>query len=1297
MKILRLELFGFKSFKDKTIISFDQLITAIVGSNGCGKSNVIDALYWVMGDMSAKHLRGTKMSDVIFSGSRDHAPLDLAEVSLVLERDPNKDPELPTQFQVNNEIKITRRYYRSGDTEYLINNIQCRLRDIQEFFMDTGVGVKAYSIIEQGAIARLVTQKPEERRTVIEEVAGIMKFKARKAETERKIANSRANLQRIDDILKDLRKSLSSLKAQATKAEKYRSYSDELKTLELRLASREWMTRTGDKIEAAQVVEKLKTEVSSNENALEELQLKLENSEAALLDMEGALDLSRATTREAEVQVKELEGRMGSLNTRKDSLREQIESHENSLEEISTRSLTLQEELVQVLADVEELTHKNEAAFADIESRIEALNVDKAQNHQIAEELQNYRKDLHEIELGQTRLTQEIQGLQNTLVNLNKRKNTLDSQLGSVQEEILSKEETKGETLSALEDAFSTRSDLEVLKNDVDADLSSLETKRVELTHIRDDVREQLTVVRVQKEHLEALDKNLEGIDASSKALALHLREQGVQDSLLVDSISVPPTFEKAVESALGRNLERVKTQSFFEIEDLRNFIASNDEIKTQASHFWIPGLSAQNSQASRTEVSLDNTFISLSISESETSSSDNNTFANSYSHWAMSNDNQIDNQFNSQVPVVHFSEKPGPDGLLERVDEDLARNFEAATNAPRLQSLRDYLLSRSDVIGPMNEVLKTESENQDWLPLVQDFWLVRNREAFALILQEVDHLPINLVSLDGDVLWKSGFIDLAPLAVGEGLQNPSLVKRKREIQELRKQELTLTEEFESAQRFLDDCQNSLNHAKSQFRELTAKLAALNPDVENLSTLLRQDEATLARLHEKLNILSQERANIEIESSELSAKVETLVANLERSEESKTQAELKVTECHSKLEEAIESLKEKESELSDLQIAHRQLGKDLSGAETKRATLEHERDSSNHRKRVIEEQLVEIDDEIRRCVKYIEAKLEEISQQTIKFEEAQSIETDLLQKFQLAKTNLKEDEIAFDKKNRETLRLASDIKDLQQQMAIHDVELKNLAQKLADQYHIQIDKLSDEELREVSTPLDTEEMADPQAARAHADALRQKIDRLGKINMVAVEEFDEKSQRYEFLFIQRQDVFDGVQQLEDAIDRIDRESRERFSEAYNAVNKAFQDTFPILFGGGNAELRLTNPDNLLETGVEIVAQPPGKKLQSVTLLSGGEKALTAVSLIFGIFSIKPSPFCVLDEVDAPLDDANVGRFNQQIRKMSATSQIIMITHHKHTMESADALFGVTMENPGISKVASVELGELKTK
>jgi chromosome segregation protein len=247
LKILRLELFGFKSFKDKTIVTFNQPVTAIVGSNGCGKSNVVDALYWVMGDMSPKHLRGSSMTDVIFSGSRDAPPLDMAEVTMVMERDPEKDPELPPQFQASNEIQITRRYYRNGESEYFINKVPCRLRDIQEFFMDTGVGAKAYSIVEQGAISRMVSMKPEDRRVVIEEVAGIMKFKARKAETERKIENSKLNLQRIDDIVTDLQKQLTSLKRQADKAEKFRDLSEQLKNLELRLATREWMERSTEK------------------------------------------------------------------------------------------------------------------------------------------------------------------------------------------------------------------------------------------------------------------------------------------------------------------------------------------------------------------------------------------------------------------------------------------------------------------------------------------------------------------------------------------------------------------------------------------------------------------------------------------------------------------------------------------------------------------------------------------------------------------------------------------------------------------------------------------------------------------------------------------------------------------------------------------------------------------------------------------------------------------------------------------------------------------------------------------
>jgi chromosome segregation protein len=1298
VKILRLELFGFKSFKDKTIIAFDQPITAIVGSNGCGKSNVIDALYWVMGDMSAKHLRGTHMSDVIFSGSRDHAPLDLAEVSLVLERDPANDPELPAQFQASNEIQITRRYYRSGETEYLINRVPCRLRDIQEFFMDTGLGAKAYSIIEQGAISRLVTQKPEERRAVIEEVAGIMKFKARKAETERKLANSRTNLDRIDDILKDLKKSLATLKAQATKAEKFRSYSEELKSLELRLVSREWLSRTGDKLEAAQVVEKLRFQVSENEIQLETLKIQLEESELGLIQIEEELGTARQGTRNAEVQLKELEGRMGSLNTRKDSLREQVEGHEVTLSSLEARESALELELSQALTQIEALTAQSEETLARLEASVAQLQDIKEGSEQYRAQLSTARRSLHDIELKQTRLTQEIQGLQKSLAQLASRKGSLETQLESVAQEIESKEDTRRSTLSALEEAFGTRKDLEAAKNEVDAELLRLETNRTELSQIRDKTREELTVVRVRKEQLEALDQNLEGIDASSKTLALHLREKGLEESLLLDSVKVPGTFEKAVEAALGQNLQRVAASSFNEIEDLQHFLAntSDSESKNQKSRFWIPGLSVQNSQTHSNSNSLENVFMAVpEAAESVPTAS--SAFWTATQFAGDFGDEDPSGASFASTPFGAFpslSEIPGPDGLVSTETPV----FETQ-KLPKLQSVRDYLLSRSDVIGPMRDVLVSEEVAADapWLCLLEDFWIVRDRKAFQEIAFDLETLPMNLVSLEGDILWKEGFLDVAALESGDASASTSLVHRKREIKELRQQSALLESEFAAAQAMLDDCMQSYNQAKTQFRELTARLAALNPDVENLSHLLRQDEASLARLQEKTSLLGADLTRADHEMAEVSTRIEQLVQDLEGTEDERQLADSSVAEIQSQLEARLEEQRTHESAHSELQAQHRQMERELGLAETRRATLEQEKTSSSARKLQIENRLVELEQDIRNCVSEIEKRLEEISVGQAAFESAQAIELDLLERVQTGKASLKEIENHFDTKNRENQRIVSDIRDFQQQLAIHDVELKNLSQKLIEQYNIVIEQLTPEQLAEMSTPLDTEEVANPETARERAEQLRRRIENLGKINMVAVEEFDEKSKRYEFLFIQRQDVFDGIKQLEAAIERIDRESRERFSEAFVAVNQAFQKTFPVLFGGGMGELRLTNPDNLLETGVEIVAQPPGKKLQSVTLLSGGEKALTAVSLIFGIFSIKPSPFCVLDEVDAPLDDANVGRFNKQIRNMSDTSQIIMITHHKQTMDHADALFGVTMEQPGVSKVASVKLGELKVK
>lgn len=1283
MKILRLELFGFKSFKDKTIISFEQPITAIVGSNGCGKSNVIDALYWVMGDMSAKHLRGQTMTDVIFSGSRDSAPLDLAEVTLVLERDPAKDPELPPQFQASNEIQITRRYYRNGESEYLINKIICRLRDIQEFFMDTGVGVKAYSIIEQGAISRLVTQKPEERRSVIEEVAGIMKFKARKAETERKIENSKTNLARIDDILKDLRRNLANLKAQSTKAEKYKTYSEELKRLEIRLASRNWIERNSQKTEAEKQIHDLMIANEEAERNQNEARTLHDEANALLLTTESELNFARQNGRRIEIQLKEIEGQIQSLNVRREALIEQSENHQHGITESEEKATLLTSEIESISNTINDLNLKS----ADCYSKLEEAELE---NEALRESVENQResvnelrRQLHTIDLEDTRLTQEIQGLQKNLLQLQNKKTTLQSTLETIRTDISDKESSKSSTLGDLEKAFANRSDLESAKIEVDNKILSLEAERQEMQIQRDMARDHETTVRVRKEQLEALDNNLEGVEATSKTLALHLRSRGIEESLLADVVKATPLLEKALESVLGRDLQRVVANSFVEVNELREVLklSNEEDSKSARSQYWIPGLSTLQERTS--PISPVDTYYLRASAQSSAQ----------YSMPAISSSDSQD--YSPTHSLSGPQEIVGPDGMISFAE---TTPVEVAPETVKIQSVREFLMAHPEVIGPFSDLLTSEipeAKNAAWLHLLKDFWVVKSRDSFPEIIDCLDACPVSLVSLDGDLLTQDGYLDLAPIEASATNQNANLVTRKREIKELRVQDSEAREKLAYCQEALELCLNRYQAAKQEFRDLTARLAALNPDVERLSTMLRQDEAHLARMHEKQSILESDLKGCDQQIVSSSENIEKLLSNVEDSKLRKEQAEQLLQDAEDSLKLALQSLQSHDGQVSELETQNQDLEKQLISAQSKKANFEQDLKNSIDRAQTLKNRINEISVSISQAASEIESTLEKLRVETAVFEEAQKIESELEEKLQVERGNVKTMQARLESVSNELHKLSGLTKDLQHKVAVNDVEIRNILSRVQEQYQLALDALTEEQLSDLTTSEDLEELADPSSAQMRVDQLRKKIENLGKINMVAVEEFDEQSKRYEYLFIQRQDVFDGIQQLVAAVERIDRESRERFAEAFVAVNGAFQKTFPVLFGGGNAELRLTDPDNLLESGVEIVAQPPGKKLQSVTLLSGGEKALTAVSLIFGIFSIKPSPFCVLDEVDAPLDDANVGRFNQQIRNMAQTSQIIMITHHKQTMEHADALFGVTMEQPGVSKVASVELGELK--
>lgn len=1242
MKILRLELFGFKSFQQKTVINFDQPITAIVGSNGCGKSNVVDALYWVMGDMSPKHLRGNTMVDVIFSGSRDHAALDMAEVTLVLERDEEKDPPLPPQFQNMREMQITRRYYRSGDSEYFINKTQCRLRDIQEFFMDTGVGAKAYSIIEQGAITRMVQQKPEDRRMVIEEVAGIMKFKARRAETERKLEHTHTNMQRIDDILKDLQKSLGSLKRQADRAEKYSSYTKELKELELRLAGQQWIDHRDSTAQSSALKGEIALRLEASEHSLNEKRTHLAELRQRLSEIEQELVEKRSFHREAELALKDNEAELNNLEFKKDNLAQRIAENYQQEENLTERDQVLDKQIREINVELDSMVLQSTEAKGNWDDcRAKAVEHRK-QTEELRSTVDNSRREFHQTQVEQTKLTEKIQNLQHNHRELLERQERLDIQISEVESETKIHSAEKNTTTQFLEEAFSKRSDLESQKHQLDQSLSEEETHRDSLQASRNQLRDEHTHTKIRREHLESLDRKLEGVGAATRSIALKLRELGDPNPLLASRIQAPELLERAIEAVLGDNLQRAYTETLDQVESLKSHLSHSSD---------------EEARRGRTQILLDRVFKQQDFAETPLDA------------------------------VPFFSpgasqEIPGPDNVI------------GFSLEKRHTSFLEFLIADTDVLGPLNILVEEKEElNTEWTKLLKNVWVVKDASSFEKILKACNYkLPVDLVSLRGDRLTREGYLDLAAIDESQDQSAHSLVHRRNEIARLATAQEQMEANLGDLEAKLKVSDENVETIRSKIRELTAQLVDLNPDLEKHSQFLRQVEAQLARLQEKARLLKADLETSRARSQEVSSQLEEATYKLSECETLSNIKEETLSKAEADLREATNALRVFEEESQIHEKRFQELNSIVQEKRNQLASCKQERQISQTRHEQLKLERGRLIEDQESVEQSLVLKLEAHQERKAVLEQAAEV-------LHSQEEQVQDQKMGVDSLVKEVESLANDtqhyhstIKDLEQKNAVVEEKVRNLEERIEEKYQIKLSELDESTLKEILSPSDLEEMLNADAAKARVDKLRDQIERLGKINMVAKEEFDEKRQRYEYLYIQKKDVEDAISQLREAIDKIDRESRERFATAFNDVNGAFQKTFPILFGGGSAELKLTNPDNLLESGVEIVAQPPGKKLQSVTLLSGGEKALTAVSLIFGIFSIKPSPFCVLDEVDAPLDDTNVGRFNTQVRNMSKTSQIIMITHHKKTMESSDALFGVTMQQPGVSKIASARIG-----
>ena len=1185
MKIRKLEIVGFKSFVDKSVLHFDHDVTGIVGPNGCGKSNVVDAIKWVMGEQSPSRLRGKAMDDVIFNGSESRGPHGYAEVAITFE---NADGLAPPEYRDYAEITVSRRLDRTGRSDYLINRTPVRLMDVTNLFLGTGVGRRAYSIIEQGRIGYIVSSKPADRRSMIEEAAGITKFKVRKAAAERKMEHTRSNLLRVGDILGELERSLSSLKRQAQKAERYTKYRDEVRDLELWIASFRYLELFG---ETRVVRSRLQNESAASEGSRLALRVREAELEAERVDAErlgSEVERSQNRAYELDNQVRLHEGQIQQQLDRLRALREREQLAERELGELVGQRGALAKERDGLAAALEALEAAEEEAAGLLERESNELERRRLAVAEAERAVSNARGRVGDAE-------KRIARAEAVLVSFAKRREEGHARMERMraEKEALAQraeaQRSEAEELAArLEGLKSGKEQTAAMKADIERELREL---RDQIRGSDEDVerlREASATKRSRLRSLRELQEKLEGVGAGVRALMTQYaasddarRAKGVI-GLVADRIHCPPELTDALAGALGNQLQEVVVE--------------------------------------RTS-----------------------------------------------------------DALLA-LDWLRAESIGRATLWPR--NLRQVVGARRAVAGPgvvgwLSDLVRSEPEDATLVrALVGDVLVVEDLET-GLRLQR-DGMEARFVTRGGELITESG-----TLTGGTGDENAShLLAMKREIRELEGVVGKLTAELAEAverhnqlRRGIAQRQAAIDAARTQAHDAEIAIVKADKDVRRLHGEAAESSRRSEVMGGEIDNLTQALSDASDEESAAQAEIDSA----RKSREEAAQELDAASQIHAERNAAVE---EQSRAVTEVRVRAAQARE---RAESDRASLQRlqrsieELDQRELRLRGDVEDGAREQGRLSAQLLFTREKLHETVDSAMKAHEALGATR---AQYDAARQTLGASEVAL-KQLRTKLEVAmGTVNELTLRDRELAMELEHLLEQIEERHRIDLPKiLTDYHAR----PLPDREQ------RERAAELLRLIQRMGEINLMAIEEYEEKAARYEKLNAQRVDLDDALETLDKAIREMNRESRRMFKEAFIAVNERFKLLFPILFRGGKAELKLSDPSDLLATGIEIIAQPPGKKLGSLELMSGGEKALTAVAMIFAIFQYKPSPFCLLDEVDAPLDEANIGRFAQAIRQMTDRSQFIVITHSKRTMEFTDVLYGVTMEEPGISKLVAVEL------
>lgn len=1201
MKIKKLDIIGFKSFKDRTVIHFDDGITGVVGPNGCGKSNIVDALMWVMGEMSAKHLRGSSMEDVIFAGAEGYAPMGMAEVSLTLENDGGP---FPAQYSRYTEVMVTRRLHRSGESEYLINKEPARLRDIQEIFMDTGAGSKGFSIIAQGAIGKIVTAKPEERRVLIEEAAGITKFKVRKKESQRKLASTEQNLVRLLDIIGEQKRQLDSLERQAQRAERYRKIKRELQAKDMWLSAREYKKVNEDMKQAEADLGLSKEKEASSTMELSELETRVQTQKLRLAEVESQVQDQSRSHQELNKKAQDIEFKIRELNLSIDQARRSNEMTGSMVTQYSLRKSNLEEEKQRVQ---DKMLALREEAF-EVETQYERLN----------ENFQALQKEVHEADNELTEKRREMLALSSSISQVETREGVLKSKRED-ESLFLSEKEKSFEELKTEKEKLQSRrnkihgqleqekqmhfdltKDLESIAENIAHISQQVDLKRTETDSLKDDLNK--TASRLYG--LENLQSNFEGFEDGVKSVLMWQKQkvesEQKQFKPLAECVEVPAEYELAMEASLGPRLQMLLSSGADEA------LGAVDYLKTQKT-----GRSS---------------FVSQDLSGVMASSQ-------------------------GEVQLTHAQKLNSEEGFCGFLKDKVS--------IPEAYSSQvTHILSDIVIVDSIRTALRLR-------PLYPEK---------------------NFVTRDGDTLSKDGVLT----GGAEDSADSGVLRRRREIKELSQKREELAGKVQLSQLALKKLEEQKKGVEEQYEQ--AKKSSVEKEI--LLAELRKDfERADGELNNALSVLNREQIQIDKKRQEiqsLNESIMTLEAQLQDLISRKAEVEARVEHLSSRLAEIRLGFDDRQKEVTDFRIKSNSKKQEVEGLE--------------RQVELISNSLSDVDGQLSQMSAEAQRNSQTLSESQVAVENCQSELTQTIHDVQeservlaQSKDNFEQELQALKSLEEEHYSKRSSVGDLkaainEAQLKLEQLRMKDglLVSQMEERYQID---LRSEFTRYLDPQWETQEGEDIEESviAGQLSELKDKLRRIGEVNLSAIEEYDSLKGRYEFLSKQHEDLMGAKEHLRKVIDRINRICSKRFKETFEHVNERFQMVFPILFGGGEAKLILIESLEEEDPGIDIVAKPPGKKPQSVSLLSGGEKALTAVSLIFSIFLVKPSPFCLLDEVDAPLDDANVYRFNDLVKEMAKRSQIIVVTHNKHTMKVNNKLYGVTMQEKGVSKMVSVSL------